>query len=183
MGKEGNALLFLSPEEDTYIEFLKLKKVPIAPIEDEESAASNNAKCPDVIPRIAKMIVKDREMFDRSRVAFVSYVRAYKEHLCNYIFQIQKLDLMKLARGFCLLEIPRMPELKGKTIEYVPPIPNVNVSSIPYPDKGECSLCSRCGSIAQLIVLYCSTRATTTGEAPKDSGGGNQRGTSAKEKG
>lgn len=46
--------------------------------------------------------------------AFVSFARAYSKHEASYIFRIKDLDLVKLARSFGLLKLPKMPEVKGK---------------------------------------------------------------------
>ena len=44
--------------------------------------------------------------------AFVSYIRAYKEHHCKYIFRLEDVPIGELASSFALLRLPRMPELK-----------------------------------------------------------------------
>lgn len=33
---------------------------------------------------------KDRDVMEKGLRAFVSYIRAYKEHLCSYIFRLVK---------------------------------------------------------------------------------------------
>jgi ATP-dependent RNA helicase DDX55/SPB4 len=44
--------------------------------------------------------------------AFVSFVRAYSKHEASYIFRIKDLDLVGVAKGFGLLRLPKMPEMK-----------------------------------------------------------------------
>ena len=44
--------------------------------------------------------------------AFTSYVRAYSNHHCPYIFHLKELDLGKLAYTFGLLYLPGMKEIK-----------------------------------------------------------------------
>uniref|UniRef100_A0A6B2L0K8 ATP-dependent RNA helicase n=1 Tax=Arcella intermedia TaxID=1963864 RepID=A0A6B2L0K8_9EUKA len=110
MGADGNALLFLQENEKTYIEFLELRKVPIEEIPKENAT--------DVIPLIKQEIRKDRDFLDRSLTAITSYVRAYKEHHCNYIFRIKDLDFNRLLRSFAMLKIPKMPELKNLKLDY-----------------------------------------------------------------
>ncbi len=41
--------------------------------------------------------MKDRDAFDKVQRAYVSYVRAYKEHQCSFIFQLKQLDYGALA--------------------------------------------------------------------------------------
>ncbi|TPX35621.1 hypothetical protein SeLEV6574_g08161 [Synchytrium endobioticum] len=61
-----------------------------------------------------------------SMKAFVSWVRAYKEHHANAIFQLRKVDIADLARGFGLLRLPKMPEISPKDISAFTPA-EVNV--------------------------------------------------------
>lgn len=56
---------------------------------------------------------QDRLFFDKANRAFVSYIQAYSKHECNLILRLKDIDLGKLAMGFGLLRMPRMPELKG----------------------------------------------------------------------
>ena len=45
----------------------------------------------------------------------MSFVRAYSKHEASYIFRIQDLDLVGVAKSFGLLRLPGMPELKGRS--------------------------------------------------------------------
>jgi len=127
MGRAGKALVYLHPTEDTYIEFLTLRKVPISEIPIVTGVR-------DVLPMVRTMVTKDRELFEKSHVAFVSFIRAYKEHHCSYIFRLNNLDVGKLATGFAMLNLPKMPELKSIKITNFEPS-NINLDSIPYMDK------------------------------------------------
>jgi len=79
-------------------------------------------------------IAGDRQFLTKSKIAFVSYIRAYKEHKCNYLLIFKKLNLGKLATSFALLKLPRMPELRETIIEDFEPI-EIDLDSIPYKDK------------------------------------------------
>ncbi|XP_034048188.1 ATP-dependent RNA helicase DDX55 [Thalassophryne amazonica] len=128
IGNYGNALVFLLPMEESYINFLSI-----------------NQKCPlqkmplisdvvDVLPKVKAMALDDRAVFERGMRAFVSYVQAYAKHECSLIFRIKDLDFAALARGFALLRLPKMPELKGKTfLEFSETA--VNTDTIRYKDK------------------------------------------------
>ena len=59
-----------------------------------------------------KLSEQDRDVMDKGVKAFVSYIRAYKEHQCKFIFRLADLDLTQLATAFGLLQLPKMPELK-----------------------------------------------------------------------
>lgn len=98
MGKSGVAIVYLTPQEDEYVEFLKVKSVPIQQMPIEE-----NVK--DVLPKLMKLELKDRDIMEKGMNAFVSFVRAYKEHHCNYIFKFDKLDFESLAKAYVLLKV------------------------------------------------------------------------------
>lgn len=49
--------------------------------------------------------------------AYVSFVRAYSKHEASYIFRLQDLDLIGIAKCFGLLRLPKMPELKGRSTD------------------------------------------------------------------
>ena len=91
MGRSGQAVLFLRPREEAYIHFLKLRKVPMQPLEPQPDLPSLRAE-------LTQHLVADRALMEGGAKAFVAYVRAYKEHHCGYIFQLDRLDLGALAR-------------------------------------------------------------------------------------
>mmetsp|Transcript_5607 Transcript_5607/g.11114 ORF Transcript_5607/g.11114 Transcript_5607/m.11114 type:complete len:192 (+) Transcript_5607:248-823(+) len=66
-----------------------------------------------------------------------SYIRAYKEHHCGFIFRFASLDLGVLATSFCLLRLPKMPELRDKLgkLNFKPAGPEINIHAIPFKDK------------------------------------------------
>lgn len=118
-GKMGSSLLFISEKEESYIDLLRNRKVPLAPLpdtepcappssqmkEDEDSDQAENdsatelssegriirtatgALIPDVLPEIRTMVTSDRDMLEKGTKAFTSYIRAYKEHHCTFIFR------------------------------------------------------------------------------------------------
>uniref|UniRef100_A0A3Q1HL82 ATP-dependent RNA helicase n=2 Tax=Anabas testudineus TaxID=64144 RepID=A0A3Q1HL82_ANATE len=109
IGNQGNALVFLLPMEESYVNFLSInQKCPLQKMPPVADVV-------DVLPKVKAMAVADRAMFDRGMRAFVSYVQAYAKHECSLIFRIKDLNFASLARGFALLRLPKMPELRGKT--------------------------------------------------------------------
>ncbi|XP_036451452.1 ATP-dependent RNA helicase DDX55 [Colossoma macropomum] len=109
IGNRGSALVFLLPMEESYVNFLSInQKCPLQlypPVKDVV----------DVLPKLKALALGDRAVFERGMRAFVSYVQAYAKHECSLIFRIKDLDFASLARGFALLRMPKMPELRGKT--------------------------------------------------------------------
>ncbi|XP_068100703.1 ATP-dependent RNA helicase DDX55 [Hyperolius riggenbachi] len=128
IGHHGSALVFLLPMEESYVNFLSInQKCPMQEMTE--------FKCTmDHLPKLKSMAETDRAMFEKGMKAYVSYVQAYAKHECNLIFRVKDLDFTALARGFALLKMPRMPELRGKDISDFVPSP-VDTDSIPYRDK------------------------------------------------
>ncbi|KAJ7526177.1 hypothetical protein O6H91_17G085700 [Diphasiastrum complanatum] len=130
MGRSGNALVFLLPKEDVYVEFLQIRRVPV-----EERRKWIKVK--DITLLLRKAAKEDRDVMEKGLRAFVSFVRAYKEHHCSYIFRWKELELGKLAMGYGLLQLPSMPELKRKTFSVADfvPVTGIDFTSIRYKDK------------------------------------------------
>ncbi|CAL1286821.1 unnamed protein product [Larinioides sclopetarius] len=88
----------------------------------------------DVTPKVKKLASKNREIYEKGLRAFVSFIRFYTKHECNLLFRIKDLDIGKLANGYALLKLPKMPELKNK----IPPnfkAMDLKFDDIPYLDK------------------------------------------------
>ncbi|EDQ86592.1 uncharacterized protein MONBRDRAFT_35262 [Monosiga brevicollis MX1] len=128
LGRQGRAVLFLQPHEDTYIDFLNVRNIPIEEQEPFEGAE-------DLLPRCRDLAAKDRDIYEKGKLAFVTFIRSYKEHKCNYIFQFKKLDLAALARGFALLHLPRMPELRSLQNSRAFEQSKIDQASIRFRDK------------------------------------------------
>nr|XP_034345123.1 ATP-dependent RNA helicase DDX55 isoform X2 [Arvicanthis niloticus] len=60
--------------------------------------------------------------------------KAYAKHECSLIFRLKDLDFAGLARGFALLRMPRMPELRGKQFPDFVPV-DIDTDTIPFKDK------------------------------------------------
>ncbi|KAJ8393984.1 hypothetical protein AAFF_G00055170 [Aldrovandia affinis] len=128
IGNQGSAVVFLLPMEESYVNFLSInQKCPLqrmSPVKDVV----------DVLPKLKTLSLRDRAVFERGMRAFVSYVQAYAKHECSLIFRVKDLDFAALGRGFALLRMPKMPELRGKNF------PNfthetIDTDSIRYKDK------------------------------------------------
>jgi ATP-dependent RNA helicase DDX55/SPB4 len=129
-GRKGRALLCLQPQEDSYTEFLKVKDVPIA---EFDTASVMDKSDPKIVYRVKKVATKDRDVMEKAQRAYVSYIRAYREHQCSFIFVFDQLPFAEVAKGFGLLFMPRLPDLKHYKIEYDNAM--IDASKIPYKDK------------------------------------------------
>ena len=111
-GKFGSSLIFLSPKEESFIDFLRMRKVPIEEISNDEVCSPNRSivkkdnkkeksddddeesdeskdkiSIPDILTKIRNMVLHDRDLLEKGTKAFTSYIRAYKEHQMQFIFR------------------------------------------------------------------------------------------------
>uniref|UniRef100_UPI00398ECF9C ATP-dependent RNA helicase DDX55 isoform X2 n=1 Tax=Pristiophorus japonicus TaxID=55135 RepID=UPI00398ECF9C len=128
IGHHGNALVFLLPMEMTYVNFLSInQRCPM----EEMKLLKDSA---DVLPQLKKLAKSDRAIFEKGMKGFVSFIQSYAKHECSLIFRIKDLDFAAVARGFGLLKLPKMPELKGKSFPgFIPE--DIDTNSIRYRDK------------------------------------------------
>jgi ATP-dependent RNA helicase DDX55/SPB4 len=180
----GKSLVFLTRKEEAYVDFFRLRKVPVRELPDTEvckppftggaekeahvndnqrkndsdpmetevvddelvltsvakrmikSAAGPDVYVPDVLSSILKLVLKDRDILEKGTKAYTSYIRAYKEHHCGFIFRFASLDLGLLVTSFSLLCLPKMPELRDKKLlNFIPAGAEVNIHAIPFKDK------------------------------------------------
>jgi len=147
-GLSGSALVMLMPSEDSYIPFLEQRGVPLleAPaalmpsgkaVAEDEATAVGSADVKDpVLRRVGKLVTTDRAVMLKGSKAFVSYIRAYQEHQLPFLFPFKELDLGGVARGFCLLRLPRMKEILGKRIGgFVQS--DINPMTVPFRSKAQ----------------------------------------------
>lgn len=127
-GRKGKAtVLLVRGREEAYVEFLKLRKIPLnrspyrlpngqvidnSPIEssDDNDNDSYSQKVDDpslnVFVKECRSIIKqDRDLHDRGMKAFVSWVRAYSKHEASFIFRLKDMDLGCAATGYGLLKV------------------------------------------------------------------------------
>ena len=67
----------------------------------------------DILQDLKRLSSHDRELLELGSTAFMSFLRAYKENLCSYIFRLDQLDIGALARSYGLLRLPKIPETRG----------------------------------------------------------------------
>jgi len=161
-GRQGSSLLFLTEKEESYVDLLSNRQVPLQELpetevcrRDIEYASNEQLSVNDLneedstlikdienithfLPNIRELVLKDRDFLEKGTKAFTSYIRAYKEHVCRFIFRFASLDLGHLATSFCLLRLPKMPELrdcKGKLKHFISAGPEVDIYAISYIDK------------------------------------------------
>jgi ATP-dependent RNA helicase DDX55/SPB4 len=97
-GRKGASLVFLSQKEEAYVDLLANRQVPLTQLpltevcynpmaspDGEEEKDSETVL--DILPEIKKLVLKDRDYLEKGTKAFTSFIRAYKEHVCAFIFR------------------------------------------------------------------------------------------------
>lgn len=118
-GRAGRAILLLSRgREEQYIDFLAVRKIPLArqpflgpdgPAEPTIPADSDSLA---LLERMRDIVKTDRDFADRGAKAMVSAVRAYTKHEASFIFRPTDIDYAAMGTAFGLLRLPAMPEIK-----------------------------------------------------------------------
>jgi len=136
-GKSGSALTMLLPHEDTYLPFLRNRGITLGEMPAElYKRGPDDQEGQDILRKTRKLVETDRNIMLKATKAFMTFVRAYKEHELAYIFPFTCLDLGSLATGFCLLRLPRMKEILGKKISNFEQSP-VNPETVPFKNKAQ----------------------------------------------
>ena len=95
-GRQGSSLLFLTEKEESYIDLLSNRQVPLQELPETEtccndieadSESDSSTTITNILPQIRGLVLKDREYLEKGTKAFTSYIRGYKEHMCGFIFR------------------------------------------------------------------------------------------------
>jgi ATP-dependent RNA helicase DDX55/SPB4 len=140
-GRVGGALIYVNPEEVPYVELLRGRGVPLQEREKlltngEAGEGGKTYACENILTAMKELAMKDRELLETGSTAFMSFLRAYKENLCSYIFRLDLLDIGGVARSYALLKLPKIPEtrgVKGKPVVFE--TTKCDTSKIPYRHK------------------------------------------------
>jgi len=90
----GRALLFLLPEELTFLRYLKKAKVPLNEYEFPSKKIKN------VQTQLEQFISKNYYLHQSAKDAYASYLKAYASHQLKNIFDVNRLDLHKVGKSF-----------------------------------------------------------------------------------
>lgn len=143
LGRSGRALLYLTPNEDAYVDFLKLRKCPVQKFTPkferegqlDESKDIRNVSL-NIAQRIKETVLADRAVLEAGEKGFLSYLRAYKEHKCMHLLKLQDVDIGSVARSFALVRLPRFAEFKRlrAKIEFHPDS-TINLKDVKFKNK------------------------------------------------
>ncbi|KAA8903914.1 hypothetical protein DIURU_002136 [Diutina rugosa] len=95
----GQAIVFLNPNEDGYVDFMEIKGVNMKEIEVASKPRS-----------FRQWMLNDRARHELAVQAYVGFVRYYSKHVASSIFRRATLDYIGIARSYGLLRLPKMPE-------------------------------------------------------------------------
>ncbi|KAL4707268.1 hypothetical protein ACJJTC_019806 [Scirpophaga incertulas] len=101
LNKKGNAVILLRPEEESFIEFVKRKKIYLDKYSFENPS--------EEVQTMLEMLVSTNGVIKTlARKAYLAFLRSYKTHPLKKIFNIKTLDLKLAARAFGFLEQPHV---------------------------------------------------------------------------
>ena len=78
---------------------------------------------------------KDRALMQKATRVFVSHVRAYSKHECSLLLRVKDLPLAAMAATYGLLQLPKMPELEGQTVDDFPRVEDFDPNLVPFKDR------------------------------------------------
>lgn len=107
LNNNGSAVLLLRPEEEQFIELLRREKVYLDKYNFGDPAD-------DIQRMLQNLIEQDGTMKVLARKAYLSYLRCYKKHSVNTVFNIKMLDLKMAAKAFGFVEQPHVDFLNSK---------------------------------------------------------------------
>ncbi|KAL6897571.1 P-loop containing nucleoside triphosphate hydrolase protein [Trichoderma evansii] len=99
---KGRSLLFLQPNEVGFLSYLKAARVPVVEFEFPRKKIIN------VQSQLEKLIGKNYYLQQSAKDAFKAYLHAYASHSLRSVYDVQKLDLVKIAKSFGFSTPPRV---------------------------------------------------------------------------
>ncbi|KAF3933133.1 hypothetical protein ABW19_dt0203027 [Dactylella cylindrospora] len=99
---KGRSLMFLLPSELGFLKILKEKRIPVVEFEFPSSKIVN------VQSQLEKLIGQNYYLNKSAKDGYRSYLHAYASHSMRSIFDVNKLDLVKLAKSFGFSTPPRV---------------------------------------------------------------------------
>ncbi|KAK6339605.1 ATP-dependent RNA helicase [Orbilia javanica] len=99
---KGRSLMFLLPTEVGFLKILKEKRIPVVEFEFPASKIVN------VQSQLEKLIGQNYYLNKSAKDGYRSYLHAYASHSLRSIFDVNKLDLVKLSKSFGFPTPPRV---------------------------------------------------------------------------
>jgi len=99
---KGRSLMFLLPNEVGFIKFLKEARVPVVEFDFPANKLVN------VQSQLEKLIGANYYLNKSAKDGYKSYLQAYASHSLRSVFDVNKLDLAKVAKSFGFPVPPRV---------------------------------------------------------------------------
>ncbi|KAL6946807.1 ATP-dependent RNA helicase [Hanseniaspora vineae] len=91
---KGKSLMFLTPNELGFLRYLKKAKVPLNEYEFPTNKIAN------IQSQLEKLIKNNYYLHQTAKDGYRSYLQAYASHSLKTVYQIDKLDLIKVAKSY-----------------------------------------------------------------------------------
>ena len=91
---KGRSLMFLTPSELGFLRYLKAANVPLNEYEFPTNKIAN------VQSQLTKLIKSNYWLHQSAKDGYRAYLQAYASHHLKTVYQIDKLDLVKVAKSF-----------------------------------------------------------------------------------
>ena len=127
--KSNNVTSFISDSSDEEVEDdddLKQNQNEDLDIEQEEMDALR--------VKLQEILISDRGILDKANRAFVSFIEAYNNHECKYIFKMSTLNHGKIAWNMGLLYLPKIKRIDINDKDFIKR-QGANLSEIKYKNK------------------------------------------------
>ncbi|OAL71674.1 DEAD box ATP-dependent RNA helicase [Trichophyton violaceum] len=101
-GKVGRSLMFLQPSEVGFINHLREARVPVVEFEFPTKHIIN------IQSQLEKLISQNYYLNQSAKEGYRSYLHAYASHSLRSVFDVNKLDLVKVAKSYGFTTPPRV---------------------------------------------------------------------------
>ncbi|KAI1262326.1 P-loop containing nucleoside triphosphate hydrolase protein [Xylariaceae sp. FL1019] len=109
-GSKGRSLLFLQPSEVGFLSHLKAARVPVVEYDFPAKKILN------VTSQLEKLVAGNFYLNQSAKEGYRAYLHAYASHSLRTVFDINKLDLAKVAKSFGFATPPRIDLVLGASM-------------------------------------------------------------------
>ncbi|KAL5001919.1 ATP-dependent RNA helicase has1 [Aspergillus recurvatus] len=107
---KGRSLMFLQPSEVGFLKYLKEARVPVVEFDFPAKKIVN------VQSQLEKLISQNYYLNKSAKDGYRSYLQAYASHSLRSVFDVHKIDLVKVAKSFGFSTPPRIDIQLGSSL-------------------------------------------------------------------
>ncbi|KAJ9646959.1 ATP-dependent RNA helicase has1 [Exophiala oligosperma] len=108
---KGRSLMFLQPSEVGFLSHLKEARVPVVEFDFPAKKLLN------IQSQLEKLITQNYYLNKSAKDGYRSYLQAYASHSLRSVFDVNKLDLVKVAKSFGFATPPRVDIQLGSSMQ------------------------------------------------------------------